>query len=186
MKLYKHIDSDIDKIQSRLSNYFPHLDSFQLGFTEINLIELLSSVPCLSEWFEELKCPPTHCYLIRTPHGSDSSNAHVDNWHESPINKHENTGFVLGINFPISNVEGTMTDFYEYIDGPVKNLDFGSYDVIYRFYGKANLKKIGSYTLDRAVIINTSIPHSVINFTNKDRYALTFRFKNDPWHLFYD
>jgi hypothetical protein len=187
MKLYKFLDCDMGPILDEISNYLMSSDEYQVGFTQIPTEDLFSSVPSIRDWFMNLKCFPSHTYLIRTPPGSNKENAHVDNWIENQVTDiGTTTQFILAVNFPVDNTTDTSTSFYEYIDGPIKNLEFGSYDVFYRYYGKANLKQIDSYSLNRPAIINTSVPHSVINNTEKDRVALTFRFDRDPWHLFYD
>jgi hypothetical protein len=183
MKTYKYLDADLDLIKSEITSYTVDFSVYKLGFTELPINELLTKSPTLSSWFETMNCKPTYSYMIRTPVGSNKDNAHVDNWVENPV---ENTSseYALAINIPIKNTEDTHTEFYEYIDGPVKNMEFGSHNIIYSFYGKANLKEIDRFSLTKPAILNTTVPHSVINNTDKDRFALTFRFKKDPWHLY--
>lgn len=185
MITYKFIESNTEQIQSELNNYITDFSGYQIGFTKLSLSDLLTNVPSFVQWFKTLDCNPTSVYIIRTPNGSNKKNAHVDNWVEkSTIEKKLGSKYTLAINFPIKNTEHTHTDFYEYIDGPVENREFGSFNIVYQYYGKANLKKIDSYSLVKPVVLNTSIPHSVINNSGEDRFALTFRFEIDPWHLF--
>ena len=186
MITYKYLDADLEKIQAELSDYLSNLDIYQLGFTKLPIEEILNTSKTLKDWFKSLNCMPTSSYMIKTQVGSSKENAHVDNWIENPIwNKSSVSKYLLAINVPVKNTEGTYTDFYEYIDGPVKNMEFERHDITYRYYGKANLKEIDRYSLSKPVVLNTTIPHSVINNTDKDRFVLTFRFEKDPWHLFY-
>jgi hypothetical protein len=186
MITYKYLDADLEKIQVDLSSYINDFNIYQLGFTKLSIDEILNSSKTLIDWFDSLNCAPTSSYMINTPIGSNKKNAHVDNWIENPVyTKSTISKYVLAINIPIKNTEGTYTAFYEYIDGPVKNMEFGQHNIIYRYYGKATLKEIDRYALSKPVILNTTVPHSVINNTDKDRFALTFRFEKDPWHLFY-
>jgi hypothetical protein len=185
MITYKHLAADTEQMQAELNDYITDYSGYQVGFTKLSIPDLFHAAPSLSKWFDTLGCAPISCYIIRTPPGSSKENAHVDNWVGKPV--HEKTldsKYALAINVPIKNTELTRTAFYEYIDGPVKNLEFGSFNIVYRYYGKANLKEIDSYSLTEPVILNTSIPHSVINPTDKDRFVLTFRFEVDPWYLF--
>ena len=185
MITYKYLDANIEQIQSEINNYIIDYSGYQIGFTKLSIAELFQAVPALADWFKLLKCNPTSVYIIKTPPGSGKENAHVDNWVEKPITeKTVDSKYALAINFPIKNTEATHTEFYEYIDGPVKNIEFGSFNIVYQYYGKANLKEIDRYSLTKPVILNTSIPHSVINSTVEDRFALTFRFDIDPWELF--
>jgi hypothetical protein len=186
MLTYKYLDADLEKIQVELASYINDFKLYQLGFTKLPIDDLLNTSKTLTDWFNSLNCIPTSSYMINTPIGSSKENAHVDNWVENPVwNKSTVSKYVLAVNIPIKNTEGTYTNFYEYVDGPVKNMEFGRHNITYRFYGKANLKEIDRYSLSKPVILNTTVPHSVINNTNKDRFALTFRFEKDPWHLFY-
>jgi hypothetical protein len=186
MITYKYLDADLEKIQVELSSYINDFNMYQLGFTKLPVDEILNRSNTLTNWFKSLKCIPTSSYMINTPVGSSKENAHVDNWVDKSIcDKESSNKYVLAINIPIKNTEGTYTAFYEYIDGPVQNMEFGRHDIIYRYYGKANLNEIDRYALSKPVILNTTVPHSVINNTDKDRFALTFRFEKDPWHLLY-
>lgn len=185
MITYKYLDAELEKIQAELSSYITDFGIYQLGFTKLPINDILNASITLTNWFKSLNCMPTSSYMIKT-HVSTKENAHVDNWIENPNwNKSSVSKYLLAINIPVKNTEGTYTDFYEYIDGPVKNMEFERHDIIYRYYGKANLKEIDRYSLSKPVILNTTVPHSVINNTDKDRFVLTFRFETDPWHLFY-
>lgn len=191
MKIYKYLDADLDKIKLEISSYINDLSIYKIGFNKLPTDELLNISPTLSKFFVTMRCEPVISFMIRTPVGSSKKNAHVDNWVKNSFDEdYGDTGYVLAINIPVKNTEDTYTSFYEYIDGPITNLEFGSdhgsHNVQYRYYGKSNLKEIDGYFLNKPVIINTSIPHSVTNNTDKDRFVITFRFKKDPWHLFYD
>ena len=155
MITYKYLDADLEKIQVELSSYISDVGIYQSGFTKLPIDDILKSSITLTKWFESLNCTPTSSYLINTPVGSSKEQAHVDNWVKNPIlDKSTAIKHVLGINIPILNTEGTYTAFYEYLDGPVEDMKYERHNIIYRYYGKANLKEIDRYELFKPVILN--------------------------------
>jgi hypothetical protein len=44
-------------------------------------------------------------------------------------------------------------------------------------------REISRYILDRPILLNTHVPHKIFHNNEKSRYAVSFRFAKDPWHL---
>jgi hypothetical protein len=185
MNIYKFLNSDSSCISTELNQYITDYTQYRIGFNPISIDDLFLNVPSLATWLKTMNCSPSIAFMIRTPHGSNKENAHVDNWVEPSMVERQNSEYALAINFPIKNTERVTTSFYEYIDGPIKSMELHGY-IRYKYYGNANLREICSYSLTSPVILNVTIPHSVINNSGEDRFALTFRFKHDPWHLLND
>jgi hypothetical protein len=87
----------------------------------------------------------------------------------------------LAINIPLENCEDSTTSFWESSVPPIPSKTPNGYT--FSTYDKNFCKKIAEYTLDRPILLNTSVPHEVINNSNKWRRAITLRFIDDPWHL---
>lgn len=99
------------------------------------------------------------------------------------IHKDFRTKCTLAINLPLLNCENSITEFWEVDpEAPViKRLtpNFVPYNEI----DPTRCKKIDEYKLTSPIIFDTSVPHSVHNFSDQDRLAISIRFKEDPWHL---
>jgi len=94
---------------------------------------------------------------------------------------HDNN--TLAINIPLINCESSVTEFW-------KSNEVSS-EVEYTLSGSPYLScgdrttctKIDEYQLVRPVLFNTSIPHSVNNYSSKPRMAISLRLEQDPWDL---
>lgn len=87
----------------------------------------------------------------------------------------------LALNIALENCKYSLTEMWQCEGEPVcLKTPTG---IPYNNYEKKQCKKICDFTLSRPVIFNTKVPHSVWNFSNKPRLAISLRFKQDPWHL---
>jgi hypothetical protein len=96
---------------------------------------------------------------------------------------HRTDRMKLALNIPIINCDNTVTEFWQCTKTDPNELPE---DPLWRgplFFNGINCKKIDEYTLTRPIIFNTQVPHSVFNFSDRPRLALSLRFKEDPWHL---
>jgi hypothetical protein len=79
------------------------------------------------------------------------------------------------LNIPLANCENTITTFYE-------NIDSREYDISDHPAGKSGniiviknkLDEVFNFTMITPVLFNTSIPHSVMNYGEKERIMLTW------------
>ena len=94
---------------------------------------------------------------------------------------HDNN--TLAINIPLINCENAITEFWkssesssvvEYTPSGSPYLSCGD---------RSTCTKIDEYRLVRPVLFNTSIPHSVNNYSDKPRIAISLRLETDPWDL---
>ncbi len=99
------------------------------------------------------------------------------------IHRDFRTASTLAINIPLLNCENSVTEFWE-VDptAPVIKKLTPNF-VPYNEVDPTKCKKIDEYKLTSPVIFDTSVPHSVHNFSDQDRLAISIRFKEDPWHL---
>lgn len=101
---------------------------------------------------------------------------------EAISNIHIDTGkSALAINIPLENCKDSTTSFWESLIPPTPGKTPNGHT--YSSYDKNFCKKITEYTLDGPILLNTSVPHEVINNSNKWRKAISLRFLDDPWNL---
>lgn len=88
----------------------------------------------------------------------------------------------LALNIPLENCESSVTTMWDcgdsepiYTETPL--------GIPYNIYNINHCKILTHFILDRPVIFNTKIPHSVRNFSDKYRLAISLRFAEDPWSL---
>jgi hypothetical protein len=113
----------------------------------------------------------THSVLIHAKPNSHST-IHVD---------YRADQLRLALNIPLKNCENSVTDMWSCEGEPVYSLTVTG--IPYNNYNRNQCEKISRFFLTRPVIFNTKIPHSVSNFSNQPRLAISLRFKEDPWHL---
>lgn len=90
------------------------------------------------------------------------------------ISLHVDAQRKAALNFPIDNTEHSHTIFYEYQEDPVFVYDAENvYNLI-----KSQVKEIYRFSLTTPTLINNSIPHCVINYSDKDRVILSWSIDN--------
>lgn len=88
----------------------------------------------------------------------------------------------LALNIPLKNCENSLTEIWESL-GPLPKYFVTATGIPYNHLNPTHCKKITEFKLTSPVIFNTKMPHSVVNFSNEPRLAISLRFKEDPWHL---
>jgi hypothetical protein len=145
---------------------------FRQQFNHLDLDLLRVNCPLIIEWFHTHNLTPEICALIQFPPGSDHRGTHTDT-----------TPNYLALNFGIKNLHSTYTAFYRMAAGAkatIKTLPNGR---PYNCYSSAQLQEIGRIDLVKPTWINTHVPHAVHNLTLDTRISLSFRFKQNPWHM---
>lgn len=161
-----------DKIINELRLFvFENIDNYAEVFNHGLLENLLTSCPTINNWFKSNNLKPRVVAIIIIPPGAGPGGAHTD------TQKND-----LALNFGIENNEETFTAFYEIQSGTVirKTLENG---ITWDNFENVVLKEVKRINLKNPTIINTKIPHSVHNPTDKNRISVSFRFVEDPWKL---
>lgn len=185
---YKHlIVPKLKEIQQELTDYIlPYCVNKPTGLWSVDKNNFISSCSTTTEYLKSnnlLDSLKKVCYIIVHP-GTKEKDAHVDRDIEPPASFGDTSGCV-SLNFGIQNYTETPVIFYEYIRGPKQYIPLPDpSEGSYIFYAESELKEIDRYVLDRPVIMNNTVPHSIYNNTQDIRISISFRFTQDPWHLF--
>jgi hypothetical protein len=144
---------------------------FSWTFNHLDLALTLDQCPGLAAWFRSHRLEPRASILILQPPGADHKSVHTDT-----------TQDLLALNFGISNLQDTWCAFYTLTRGsPVlRALPPGP---AWQHYPSADLEEIGRVDLIKPTLINVAVPHCVHNPTQAVRISVSFRFKQNPWHL---
>jgi hypothetical protein len=172
--LYKHIEvENLDDITKELTDWHDKNVGDKTQFKIISTKEILRSLPKLNQWFISNNLKPTDTvYLNINPLTNQA--IHLD--------RHDKRSNNLALNFPIKNCGHTFTRFYK---------DTGKYttwinpetNASYLLLDEENPELLGEYYLTKPTLLNILVPHQVFNPTLHPRVCLSFRFKDDPWHL---
>ena len=101
-------------------------------------------------------------------------NLHID------YRPHDNN--TLAINIPLINCKNAITEFWKSPES--SSVEYTPSGVPYLSCGdRSTCTKIDEYRLVQPVLFNTSIPHSVNNYSDKPRIAISLRLETDPWDL---
>lgn len=150
-------------------NYGP----FENNFNYLDVNPTLEKSPSFQKWLEESCCVLTKAAIIVSTIRSSIGAPHVDYQTNS-----------LALNFPLSNCEHSYTAFYNPADIDSIIDEEKSNGVLYKkIIFKNKPREISRYVLDRPILLNTHIPHKIFHGHEKSRYAISFRFVDDPWHL---
>jgi len=93
---------------------------------------------------------------------------------------HDNN--VLAINIPLVNCDNAVTMFWDTTED-TNRLQYTSSGSPYIGFNKSNCTKIDEYVLTQPVLFKTDLPHSVDNYSDKPRLAISLRLVDDPWDL---
>jgi hypothetical protein len=148
-------------------------DSFENNFNYIDVKSVLEKSPSFKKWLEESYCVLSKAAIIVSTIKSSIGEPHID----SQVNS-------LALNFPLSNCEHSYTAFYDPADINSIIDEEKPNGVLYKkiIFKKAP-REISRYVLDRPILLNTHVPHKIFHGFKKPRYAISFRFVDDPWHL---
>jgi aromatic ring-opening dioxygenase LigB subunit len=114
----------------------------------------------------------THSVLIFVPPFSESL-IHTD---------YRSDNLKLALNIGLENCDSSCTELWENVSSEV-HVRYTELGIPYNFLEKNKCKKITEFRLNRPVIFNTKVPHSVRNWSSSPRLSLSFRFSEDPWKL---
>lgn len=93
----------------------------------------------------------------------------------------KNFGDQLAIQIPLENCEHSLTELWSSdYEPPVQYTSNGQ---PYNYFDRSRCIKISEFVLTSPVVWRTDVPHSVSNFSDKPRLAISLRFKKDPWNL---
>lgn len=93
----------------------------------------------------------------------------------------KNFGDQLAIQIPLENCEHSLTELWSSdYEPPVQYTSNGQ---PYNYFDRSRCIKVSEFVLNSPVIWRTDVPHSVSNFSDKPRLAISLRFKKDPWNL---
>lgn len=165
---FKQLDISYD--QSEILNFFNTTEKHNNGFKAMDSKDALVKLPSVAVWFDSQQIIPAYALYIA-----------IGKHYQQPI--HTDAGSrQLAINFPIYNCDTAITNFYEVDESsakPHKTINNGLPAVEYTI----TKSKICSFVLTKPTLINIKAPHGVDNNTDFTRYALSFRFHQDPVHL---
>lgn len=148
-------------------------NSFRENFTYIDVASILDKNYLLNKWMTDNNCKVNKAAIIVSTIRSSYANPHIDS--------QENC---LALNFPLFNCNDSYTVFYDPNDIDLIIDDIKPNGVIYKkITFNTQPKEISRYKLDRPIILNTKVPHKIFHNSQTPRYAISFRFKEDPWHL---
>jgi hypothetical protein len=146
-------------------------------FVHCNITETMQQLPILSKFFSCCDLQISRIAIITT-HPNSVQDTHVDQGEET-----------LGINFPLSGTSATYTQIFKnkgelrYVTSHDENKSGIKQQRRYLKYIDDSPEEIGRYELNRPVMLNVKMPHSVVNLSNDERVGISFRFKTDPWIL---
>jgi hypothetical protein len=162
-QLAKKIAGEIDNLDiTRCKDNFNYL--------ELEYVE--TCCPTLFEWLHNKKINPIKVAVIITEARFYNSVPHID----AQTN-------CLALNFPIKYCNESETIFYS-TETPLETIILEKTNgVIYKSLKNKDWIEIEKYTLDSATLLNTHIPHKIINYGKNKRVALSIRFDPDPWNL---
>lgn len=176
MFIYKKIFIDINTSQ-KIKNELETLDisDYKNNFNYIDIDIIKSQCHYLFQWMVGKKAHPVKAAIIITPSNFYTSIPHID----AQVNS-------LALNFPIYNCLDTETIFYT-TKTPLETVELKKPNgVIYNSLKNRDWVEIGRYTLDSATLINTHIPHKIVNRGQNQRVVMSIRFDPDPWEMSYE
>lgn len=146
---------------------------YKEAFSYLPNIEIFSSCRTFNQWITSNNIQLLKAAVIVSDTSAGEYPPHVD----SQINS-------LALNFPIENCLETETQFFKLTDDDqILELAKPNGTRYKKIIFSSTPKLVDSYVLDSPTILNTHIPHKLVNTSRSSRIALSFRFVNDPWHL---
>lgn len=146
---------------------------FQDNFNYIDVSSILQKNFLLNKWIVDNNCKIIKAAVIVSTLKSSYADPHIDS--------QENC---LALNLPLFNCNNSSTVFYDPNDIDSIIDEVKPNGVLYKkIKFKIKPREIDRYTLDRPILINTKVPHKIFHNSQTPRYAISFRFGEDPWHL---
>lgn len=171
---YKYLDLECNQDEIlQFNKIYPFSKNV---FQGIDTSHAKTLIPSIFSQFDKLNLEVDYTYLIL--HGPKSfSSLHTDH-----------ASYQLAINIQLyPGSKDSVTSFFELKDPTNNNVQVKYADddikLPYNLYKDKDVKLITCYKSTKTVLLNISKIHRVVNHTNEIRGVLSFRFKNDPWHL---
>ena len=170
--IYKYIDHlPIEQIHKEIITYHQSRE-FPSHFYLVDIAEVLSNLPTLSDWFRDQRLISIHCaHLVQKANSQQA--LHIDTGNQQ-----------IALNFPVEIVDEAYTAFYKFKGKLVDKLTPKT-GVRYQQYIDNELEELGRYCLTQPTLINIKLPHRIVNLSATNRYCFSFRFAEDPWRLTY-
>lgn len=149
-------------------------------FVHCDITTTMQQLPTLSKFFNNVGLELSRIAIVTT-HPNSVQDPHVDQGEET-----------LGINFPLSGTSATYTQIFKnkgelrYVTSHDESKAGIKQQRRYLKYIDDSPEEISRYELNRPVMLNVKMPHSVVNLSNDERVGISFRFKADPWILIED
>lgn len=124
-------------------------------------------IPSLFQWFDLKGLDPLRIAWVQIRPGQTQV-------------VHRDIGYTLALQLPVQGCEGVPTIIYESQDPGHR---IGNHNHSYINYNPTGVREIDRYVLTKPLLFQSSTIHSVQNFTDHKRYALSVRFRTDPWWL---
>ena len=146
-------------------------------FVHCDITATMQQLPTLSRFFDDAGLELSRIAIVTT-HPNSVQDPHVDQGEET-----------LGINFPLSGTSSTYTQIFKnkgelrYVTSHDESKAGIKQQRRYLKYIDDSPEEIGRYELNRPVMLNVKMPHSVVNLSDDERVGISFRFKADPWNL---
>ena len=140
----------------------------------------LSALPVNDHFFQKLNLgitefmglPVWNTVLINAM-GNSVGKIHIDH------RPHDDN--VLAINIPLINCDNAVTEFWNTTEQTEISYTFHGYPYI--GFKRKTCTKVDQFILTEPVIFRTDVPHSVNNYSDTPRLAISLRLVTDPWHL---
>ena len=172
--LFKILDIDsqtFDLIRKEIAEFYKNTEHIVGQFSMIDNESTLNVLPTIAKWLEVNKLEVMHIgYISVNP--NTIQQAHIDSGESS-----------LALNFPVINCNNVTTEFFKLESKDLTIRHSKGTNLPYYHFDNTDKDIIGSFTLTQPTLLNIKMPHSVVNNTELERISLSFRFKNDPWHL---
>ena len=199
--LYKYLDiSDYDLMVNEIKNYLnlDYLRNVDMVFIQYNPEEILSNCKLLAYYAKENNLNVIKTVIVRAMPRFHKMNIHVDNCNAKTFEQlkvsyiHDfsiQTRDYLGLQIGLENVEDTKTSFFEYVSGDILKTNYirstnrATENYPAMRFEHCEMREIGHYIATRPVLFNATVPHTVVNNTDRVRLLLSLRFNPDPWHL---
>jgi hypothetical protein len=163
MFYWQYIDLDSSEVDKIKEDYLTHLPNNSHFFQEVN-IENRTFMGM------EIQRP----VLIQVEARAEGR-IHTD------FRPDKKFGDQLAIQIPLINCEHSVTELWSSdYEPPVQYTHNGQ---PYNYFEKSRCIKVSEFVLIQPVIWRTDVPHSVSNYSNSPRLAISLRFKQDPWKL---
>jgi hypothetical protein len=171
--------NDTDVITQKLQNFF--YDQNQIDFKQClqDYDHIKSLCPELDDQLQQLSLKVTGTYVFQTQPASiwqESGTIHTD------LDKHTSPNIVL--NWPVFNCKDTYMNFYNLKNNHQGTLGFTQrLQQNYQIFSKDDCELVDRLELLVPHLIDVSAPHNVSTKTENYRLILSFRFKQNPLHL---